>query len=68
VVVKGVATVFCGDREFKLQTNESTYIKVGDVHQLRNDGWEDLEVVEVQTGSYFGEDDIVRYEDVYGRG
>jgi mannose-1-phosphate guanylyltransferase / mannose-6-phosphate isomerase len=67
VVVKGVATVLCGDREFKLQTNESTYIKVGDVHQLRNDGLEELEVVEVQTGSYFGEDDIVRYEDLYGR-
>ena len=67
VVIKGVATVVRGDKEFQLQANESTYINVGDMHQLRNDGLDELEVVEVQTGSYFGEDDIVRYEDLYGR-
>lgn len=67
VVVKGLATIVCGDREFKLQTNESSYINVGDIHQLRNDGLEELIVVEIQTGSYFGEDDIIRYKDFYGR-
>ena len=67
VVVKGIATVVCGDREFKLQANQSTYINAGDIHQLRNDGLEELEVVEIQTGSYFGEDDIFRYKDFYGR-
>ena len=68
VVVKGVATVVRGDRKFKLQANESTYINVGETHQLRNDGLDELEVVEVQTGTYFGEDDIMRFEDLYGRG
>ena len=67
VVVNGTATVVCGDKEFELLTNESTYINVGDIHQLRNDGLEELEVVEVQTGTYFGEDDIVRHDDFYGR-
>ncbi len=50
-----------------LEENASTYIPVGAVHQLENIGDEPLEVVEVQTGSYFGEDDIERLEDVYGR-
>ena len=67
VVVKGIATVVCGEREFRLQPNESTYIHAGDRHQLRNDDEEELEVVEIQAGSYFGEDDIIRYEDSYGR-
>lgn len=67
VVVKGVATVVCGEREFKLHTNESTYIHAGTKHQLRNDCEEELEIIEVQTGSYFGEDDIIRYNDFYGR-
>ncbi len=67
VVVKGVATVVRGEQEFRLKSNESTYINAGDQHQLRNDGEEELEVIEVQTGSYFGEDDIVRYDDLYGR-
>jgi len=68
VVVKGVATVVRGDEEFVLQANESIYIHVGEKHQLRNEGADELEIIEVQTGNYFGEDDIVRYEDVYGRG
>jgi mannose-1-phosphate guanylyltransferase/mannose-6-phosphate isomerase len=68
VVVKGTATVVRNDEEFELQANESIYINVGDKHQLRNEGADEVEIIEVQTGSYFGEDDIVRYEDVYGRG
>lgn len=67
VVIQGEAIVLRGDQEFKLHSNESTYIHAGDRHQLRNDSNEYLEVIEVQTGSYFGEDDIERYEDSYGR-
>ena len=67
VVVKGIATVVRGEQEFRLQHNESTYIHAGDRHQLRNESKEELEIVEVQTGSYFGEDDIERHKDLYGR-
>ncbi|XDZ65372.1 mannose-1-phosphate guanylyltransferase/mannose-6-phosphate isomerase [Alphaproteobacteria bacterium LSUCC0684] len=67
VVVKGVATVVRGDEEFVLQANESIYIHVGEKHQLRNEGSGELEIIEVQTGSYFGEDDIVRFDDLYLR-
>ena len=67
VVVKGVATVVRGNEEFMLQANESIYIHVGEKHQLRNEGTDEVEIIEVQTGSYFGEDDIVRYDDVYQR-
>ncbi len=67
VVVRGTARVRCGEKAFVLEENASTYIPVGAVHQLENVGDEPLEVVEVQTGSYFGEDDIERLEDVYGR-
>jgi mannose-6-phosphate isomerase-like protein (cupin superfamily) len=51
----------------RLQENESTYIPLGSVHRLHNPGSMPLELIEVQTGSYLGEDDIVRYEDSYGR-
>ena len=67
VVVKGLATVIRGDRKFKLRANESTYIHVEETHQLWNDGLDELEVVEVPTGTYFEEDDIMRFEDLYGR-
>ena len=67
VVVSGTAKVTNGDRTFLLSENESTYIPIGVVHALENPGKVELEVVEVQTGSYFGEDDIVRLEDKYGR-
>jgi len=67
VVVKGKAMVQIGDEEFLLNENESTYIKVGDIHSLHNPFEEELELIEVQTGTYFGEDDIVRYDDIYGR-
>ena len=66
-VIKGVAKVRLGDREFLLNPNESTYIPVETQHRLENPGLEDVHLIEVQTGQYFGEDDIVRYEDIYGR-
>jgi mannose-1-phosphate guanylyltransferase/mannose-6-phosphate isomerase len=67
VVVSGVAEVTCDERVFELRENESTYIPRGSVHRLRNRGSEPVELIEVQSGSYLGEDDIVRLEDVYGR-
>lgn len=67
VVVKGTATVVCGDREFSVSENESTYIPVGELHRLANPGKIPLEIIEVQSGSYLGEDDIVRVDDVFGR-
>ncbi|MCP3924232.1 MAG: mannose-1-phosphate guanylyltransferase/mannose-6-phosphate isomerase [Desulfobacterales bacterium] len=67
VVVKGTALVTKGEREFLLKEDESTYIPLGVKHRLENPGTIALELIEVQTGSYLGEDDIVRYEDVYGR-
>ena len=67
IVVKGTAKVTCGDKEFILSENESTYIPLGEKHRLENTGKIPLEIIEVQTGSYLGEDDIVRFDDVYGR-
>ena len=67
VVVKGVAEVKCGDKTMKLQENESTFIPKGEFHQLSNPTQEILEIVEVQSGSYLGEDDIERIKDKYGR-
>lgn len=67
VVVKGVATVVNGEDEIALKKDEITFIPVGNKHRLENKGEEILEVIEVQTGDYFGEDDIVRYEDIYNR-
>ena len=68
VVVKGKAKITNGKEIFTLQKNESTYIPVETVHALENpSNKEDLEIIEVQTGTYFGEDDIVRFEDRYGR-
>ncbi|MGH8562042.1 MAG: cupin domain-containing protein, partial [Nevskiales bacterium] len=67
VVVSGTARVTCGDREFTLSEDQSTYIPIGEKHRLENPGKLPLELIEVQTGSYVGEDDIVRFEDVYGR-
>ena len=66
-VISGAAKVRLGDREFVLGPNESTYIPVGTQHRLENPGTEDVHLIEVQTGSYFGEDDIIRFEDIYGR-
>jgi mannose-1-phosphate guanylyltransferase/mannose-6-phosphate isomerase len=67
IVVKGTARVTCNDKEFLLSENESTFIPLGSKHRLENAGRIPLELIEVQTGSYLGEDDIVRFEDVYGR-
>lgn len=67
VVVKGTAQVTNGEKTFLLGENESTFIPVGHVHRLSNPGKLPLEIIEVQSGSYLGEDDIVRYDDTYGR-
>lgn len=68
IVVSGTARVTNGEKNFLLSENESTYIPVGVVHALENPGKVNLELIEVQTGRYLGEDDIVRFEDKYGRG
>jgi len=67
IVVSGVANVTKGENTFMLHENESTYIQVGEVHALENLGKVDLELIEVQSGSYLGEDDIVQFHDQYGR-
>ena len=67
VVVRGTALVTRDEQEFELKKNESTYIPQGAVHRLKNPGEDILEIIEVQLGSYLGEDDIVRLEDQYGR-
>ncbi len=67
VVIAGTAQVVNGEREFAVQVNESTYIPAGHRHRLANDGREPLVIIEVQTGDYVEEDDIVRFDDVYGR-
>ena len=67
VVVSGVARITCGERVFMLEENQSTYIPVGEKHRIENPGKIPLHVIEVQSGSYLGEDDIVRFEDRYGR-
>jgi mannose-1-phosphate guanylyltransferase/mannose-6-phosphate isomerase len=67
VVVKGTARVTCDDKVYMLGENESTYIPFGAKHRLENPGKIPLELIEVQSGGYLGEDDIVRFEDSYGR-
>ncbi|MEG0139701.1 MAG: mannose-1-phosphate guanylyltransferase/mannose-6-phosphate isomerase, partial [Comamonas sp.] len=67
IVVSGTARVVNGDQEFLVRTNESTYIPAGHTHRLENPGVLDLVLIEVQSGQYLGEDDIVRFEDIYGR-
>jgi mannose-1-phosphate guanylyltransferase / mannose-6-phosphate isomerase len=67
VVVRGAARVTIGDKVQILHENESIYVPSGASHRLENPGKIDLELIEVQTGSYLGEDDIVRFEDDYHR-
>jgi len=67
VVVKGTAIIVCGDKEFVMTEDQSNYIPLGTKHRLENPGVIPLEIIEIQTGSYLGEDDIVRFEDSYGR-
>lgn len=67
VVVRGTAQIINGDKQFLLQEGQSTYIQLGAMHRLENPGKIPLDIIEVQTGSYLGEDDIVRNDDVYNR-
>ncbi|PZP34623.1 MAG: mannose-1-phosphate guanylyltransferase/mannose-6-phosphate isomerase [Roseateles depolymerans] len=67
IVVSGTAEIVNGDRTILLTENQSTYIPLGQTHRLANPGKVPLEIIEVQSGSYLGEDDIVRFEDTYGR-
>ena len=67
IVVRGTARVTRGGEIFLLEENQSTYIPLGVVHRLENPGRVPLHLIEVQSGSYLGEDDIVRFEDTYGR-
>ncbi|MDP9014436.1 MAG: mannose-1-phosphate guanylyltransferase/mannose-6-phosphate isomerase [Pseudomonadota bacterium] len=67
IVVQGTARVTCGDKTFLLSENESTYVPIGASHRIENPGKVPLHIVEVRSGTYLGEDDIVRYEDSYGR-
>jgi len=67
IIVKGTAKITRGDEEFVLTENQSTYIPLGVKHRLENPGKIPLEIIEIQSGSYLGEDDIVRFEDHYGR-
>lgn len=67
IVVSGTAKITNGDKEFLLTENQSTYIPIGVIHALENPGKVPLELIEVQSGSYLGEDDIIRFEDRYGR-
>ncbi|HMD72352.1 MAG TPA: cupin domain-containing protein, partial [Steroidobacteraceae bacterium] len=67
VVVSGTARITCDEKVFLLSENQSTYIPVGSTHRIENPGKVFLHIVEVQSGAYLGEDDIVRFEDNYGR-
>ena len=67
IVVKGTAEITIGEKVFMLSENQSTYIPLGEKHRLVNPGKVPLELIEVQSGSYLGEDDIVRFDDIYGR-
>jgi mannose-1-phosphate guanylyltransferase / mannose-6-phosphate isomerase len=67
IVVRGTAEVTNGEQVMLLSENQSTYIPLGQVHRLGNPGKVPLEIIEVQSGAYLGEDDIVRFEDTYGR-
>jgi mannose-1-phosphate guanylyltransferase / mannose-6-phosphate isomerase len=66
-VVSGTARVLCNDQALLVSANESTFIPIGAKHRLENPGMVDLVMIEVQCGDYLGEDDIVRFSDVYGR-
>jgi mannose-1-phosphate guanylyltransferase/mannose-6-phosphate isomerase len=67
VVVSGTARVTCGESVFTIQTNQSSFVPMGVKHRLENPAEEPLQLIEVQSGTYLGEDDIIRYEDIYGR-
>ena len=67
VVVAGTARITRGEEVFLLEANQSTFIPLGVKHRIENPGPAPLEIIEVQSGAYLGEDDIVRFEDTYGR-
>ena len=67
IVVGGIAKIQINEKKFTLTENQSTFIPLGFKHRLSNIGEGELIVIEVQSGSYVGEDDIVRFEDIYGR-
>ena len=67
VITKGVANVTCGDKLFTLKENQHTYIPIKTKHRLENLQHQELHLIEVQTGSYLEEDDIIRFDDIYGR-
>ena len=67
IVVEGTAEVTNGDDTFLMSENQSTYIPLGQMHRLSNPGKQDLVLIEVQSGSYLDEDDIVRFDDLYAR-
>ena len=67
VIVKGIALITCGNKVFQLNENESTYIPKGEIHRLENHQTTPLEIIEIQTGDYLGEDDIIRLKDAYKR-
>jgi mannose-1-phosphate guanylyltransferase/mannose-6-phosphate isomerase len=67
IVVNGTAEVTCNDQVFLMTENQSTFIPLGATHRLKTPGLVELEMIEVQSGNYLGEDDIVRFEDTYGR-
>lgn len=67
IIIQGTAVVTCGESQFELKENQSTFIPAGQKHRLENHTTEPLELIEVQTGNYFGEDDIVRFDDIYQR-
>jgi mannose-6-phosphate isomerase len=67
IVVSGTARVTCGEKEYIVNVNESTFIPIGTVHRLANPGVIPLVIIEVQSGEYLGEDDIVRLHDDYNR-
>lgn len=67
IVVSGTARITCGEKQFLLEENQSTYIPIGVRHRIENPGKISLHIIEVQSGSYLGEDDIVRFDDRYGR-
>ena len=67
IVVSGIAKVEIDGKEILLHENQSSYIPLGSKHRLSNPGENDLKIIEVQSGSYLGEDDIERFDDIYGR-
>ena len=67
-MVKGTAEITLGEQVRSVHENESVYIPIGSIHRLANPGKIPLELIEVQVGSYLGDDDIVRLDDLYGRG